>query len=192
MQPSPREDLLPSTPVCLRDSAPRSCSPSPPIHLQRIRWRVNACSRNSDDLSVLARQQLWGKFFNLFRWYVQRSGDVGFSIAFRRECLDNRSLLPAFPEISSGRELCPRTVARQRGISTRFPVFAQRRRRAFLSLERAGQRTDSNEREEGSQIGQAAVGVTGILRRYVTWVEDSSRSNDVVYISPALCYALAT
>jgi hypothetical protein len=150
------------------------------------------CSRNSDDLSVLARQQLWGKFFNLFRWYVQRSGDVGFSIAFRRECLDNRSLLPAFPEISSGRELCPRTVARQRGISTRFPVFAQRRRRAFLSLERAGQRTDSNEREEGSQIGQAAVGVTGILRRYVTWVEDSSRSNDVVYISPALCYALAT
>jgi hypothetical protein len=83
------------------------------------------------------------------------------------------------------------TVARQRGICTRFPVFAQRRRRAFLSLERAGQRTESDGREEGSQIGQAAVGVTGILHRYVTWVEDSSRSNDVVYISPALCYPLA-
>ena len=51
-----------------------------------------------DDLSVLARQQLWGKFFNLFRWYVQRSGEMGFSVAFRREGLDYRdsSLLVEF------------------------------------------------------------------------------------------------
>jgi hypothetical protein len=99
----------------------------------------------------------------------------------------------AFPEISSGRELCPRLQLRgSTGFARRFPVFAQRRRRAFLSLERAGQQTESNGREVGSQIGQAAVGVTGVLRRYVTRVEDSSRSNDVMYISPALCYAPAT
>jgi hypothetical protein len=39
-----REVLLPSTLVCLRGSAPRWYIPSPPIHGQRMRWRVNACS----------------------------------------------------------------------------------------------------------------------------------------------------
>jgi len=46
-----------------------------------------------DDLSVLAGQQLRGKFFDLFRWYVQRSGEMGFSVAFRREGLDYRDSL---------------------------------------------------------------------------------------------------
>jgi len=45
-----------------------------------------------DDLSIFVGQQLWGKFFNLFRWYVQRSGEMGFSIAFRREGFDYRDL----------------------------------------------------------------------------------------------------
>ena len=49
----------------------------------------------SDDLSVLVGQQLRCKFLNLFRWYVQRSRKMGFSVAFRREGLDYRdSLLP--------------------------------------------------------------------------------------------------
>ena len=47
-----------------------------------------------DDLSVLARQQLWGKFSNQFRWYVQRSGEMGFSVALRREGLDYRDSWP--------------------------------------------------------------------------------------------------
>jgi len=42
-QPSPLEALPASTPACLRDSALRSCNPSPPIHGRRIGWRVNAC-----------------------------------------------------------------------------------------------------------------------------------------------------
>src|SRR5207245_8748507 len=46
-----------------------------------------------DDLSVLARQQLWGKFFNLFRRHIQGTGEMGFSVAFRREGLDYRDSL---------------------------------------------------------------------------------------------------
>jgi len=42
----------------------------------------------SDDLSVLARQQLWSKFPDLFGRDVQSSGEMGFSIAFRREGLN--------------------------------------------------------------------------------------------------------
>jgi hypothetical protein len=42
--PSPPGALLPSSPVYPQDNAQRSCSPWPPIHGRRIRWRVNACS----------------------------------------------------------------------------------------------------------------------------------------------------
>ena len=45
-QPSLLEAQLPSIPVFLRGSATHSCSPSPPIHGRRIRWRVNACWRS--------------------------------------------------------------------------------------------------------------------------------------------------
>ena len=41
---SPPGALLPSSPVYPQDNAQRSCSPWPPIHGRRIRWRVNACS----------------------------------------------------------------------------------------------------------------------------------------------------
>jgi hypothetical protein len=79
----------PSTPACLRDSAPRWCSPSPPIHGRRMRWRVNACSYSSDDLSISVGQQLWSKFFDLFGWDVQSSGYVRLSVAFRCKRLDD-------------------------------------------------------------------------------------------------------
>jgi hypothetical protein len=42
--PSPPEAPLPSSPVCPRDNAQRSCSPWPPIHGRRMNWRVNDCS----------------------------------------------------------------------------------------------------------------------------------------------------
>ena len=45
------------------------------------------------------------------------------------------------------------TVARQRGICTRFPVFAERRRRAFLGLERAERRNEG--KSEGSEKSNA-------------------------------------
>jgi hypothetical protein len=48
-----------------------------------------------DDLSFLVGQHLRGKFLNTFRWNVQRSGDMSFSVTFGRESLDKRdSLLP--------------------------------------------------------------------------------------------------
>jgi len=44
----------------------------------------------------------------------------------------------AFPEFSSGlRQMSSLTVARQRGIFTRFPVFAERRKRAFRKSEKS-------------------------------------------------------
>src|SRR3984885_3103978 len=36
-----------------------------------------------DDLSVLARQQLWGEFFDPLRRNVQGSGDMRFTVTFR-------------------------------------------------------------------------------------------------------------
>jgi hypothetical protein len=38
-----------------------------------------------DDLSILVGQQLRSEFFDLFRGDVQRSGKVGFAVAFRRK-----------------------------------------------------------------------------------------------------------
>ena len=46
-----------------------------------------------DDLSVLVGQQLRREFFDTFRWYVQSSRQMGFSVAFRREGLDYRDSL---------------------------------------------------------------------------------------------------
>src|SRR6266853_2469137 len=42
-----------------------------------------------DDLSILVGQQLRSEFFDLFRGYVQRSGNVGFAVAFRRKRLND-------------------------------------------------------------------------------------------------------
>ena len=51
-----------------------------------------------DDLGVLVGQQLRGKFLDAFGRDVQRAGEMGFSIAFRREGLNYRdsSLLVEF------------------------------------------------------------------------------------------------
>jgi hypothetical protein len=42
-----------------------------------------------DDLSVLVGQHLWCEFFDLFRWNIQRSGEVCFAVPFGRERLDD-------------------------------------------------------------------------------------------------------
>ena len=42
-----------------------------------------------DDLSILVGQQLRCEFFDLFWRNVQRSGNMGFAVAFRREGLDD-------------------------------------------------------------------------------------------------------
>ena len=48
-----------------------------------------------DNLSILFGQHLWSEFLDPFGWDVQSSGEMGFSIAFRREGLDDGdSLLP--------------------------------------------------------------------------------------------------
>ena len=46
-----------------------------------------------DDLGILVGQQLWREFPDLFGRDVQRAGEMGFSIAFRREGLDYRDSL---------------------------------------------------------------------------------------------------
>ena len=46
-----------------------------------------------DNLGVLVGQHLRSQFLDLFRWDVQGSGEMGFSIAFRRERLDYRDSL---------------------------------------------------------------------------------------------------
>src|ERR1017187_8237432 len=43
-----------------------------------------------DDLSILARQQLRSEFFDSFWRNVQRSGKMGFAVAFRRKRLYDR------------------------------------------------------------------------------------------------------
>jgi hypothetical protein len=45
-QLSPLGTRPPSSPASRQDSAPRSCNPSPPIHGQRMCWRVNDCWNN--------------------------------------------------------------------------------------------------------------------------------------------------
>ena len=42
-----------------------------------------------DDLSILVGQQLRSEFFDLFRWDVQRSGEVGLAVVFWRKRLDD-------------------------------------------------------------------------------------------------------
>ena len=42
-----------------------------------------------DDLSILVGQQLRSEFFDLFRGHVQRSGKVGFAVAFRCKRLND-------------------------------------------------------------------------------------------------------
>src|SRR5258708_34899694 len=42
-----------------------------------------------DDLSIPVGQQLRSEFFDLFRRYVQRSGKVGFAVAFRCKRLND-------------------------------------------------------------------------------------------------------
>jgi len=42
-----------------------------------------------DDLSILVGQQLRSEFFDLFRGDVQRSGNMRFTVAFRRKGLDD-------------------------------------------------------------------------------------------------------
>ena len=61
------KDLLPSPLARLRDGAPRWCSPSPPIHGQRIRWRVNRVRPVGDDLSIFVGQQLWRELLDPFQ-----------------------------------------------------------------------------------------------------------------------------
>src|SRR3954462_11219330 len=84
----------------------------------------------------------------------------------------------AFPGNSQWpRAMSSLTVARQRGICTRFPVFAERRKRAFLRLQRAELLNDEcNGRGGGSQMVGAAQAAReacegdGMLMR--TLVED--------------------
>jgi len=45
-----------------------------------VSMRVSAVG---NDLNVLVGQQPECKFLDLFRWNVQRSGNVGFAVAFR-------------------------------------------------------------------------------------------------------------
>src|SRR5215831_9984912 len=42
----------------------------------------------SDDLSILIGQHLWSEFLDFFGWDVQGSADMGFTVAFRCERLD--------------------------------------------------------------------------------------------------------
>jgi hypothetical protein len=46
-----------------------------------------------DDFSILDGQQLGREFFDLFWRNIYRTGNVGFTLAFRRKCFDNHDLL---------------------------------------------------------------------------------------------------
>jgi hypothetical protein len=46
-----------------------------------------------DDLSILCGQHVWSEFLHPFRRNVQGSGDMRFSVAFRRKRLDYRDSL---------------------------------------------------------------------------------------------------
>jgi hypothetical protein len=69
---------------------------------------MRACAVG-DDLSILVRQQLRSEFFDLFRGDVQRSGKVGFAVAFRRKRLyDLDGVIVPFPkgEENSSEDCC--------------------------------------------------------------------------------------
>src|ERR1700728_2478361 len=55
-----------------------------------VSMRVRAVG---NDFCILVGQQLRREFLDTFRWYVQSSRQMGFSVAFRREGLDYRDSL---------------------------------------------------------------------------------------------------